>query len=215
VFRDPAPRAVLAVTAAVGVAFGGIDVSTVAYARAHGLGTLSGAMLALFALGSGLSGLLFGARAARGGAPERRFLVAAGLMSVALWLPFAAPTVAAMVPLVLLTGATVSPTMISANAVMERLVAPEARTEGFGWLGVALGAGISAGAPLAGAMVDHHGARSGFAVVAAAGALIGLAALSGRQALLAARDGDRPATGDGGGGAAPAAARGLAVGDQA
>ncbi|OHV36974.1 MULTISPECIES: MFS transporter [Pseudofrankia] len=182
VFRDPAVRALLLVTFSVGVSFGGVDLSSVAYGRAAGLGALSGFTLALFAFGSGLSSLLYGARASASG-PTRRFLVAAALMSVAMWLPLAAPNPAVLLPLLVLAGATASPTLISANALMERLMPPEARTEGFAWLQVALVAGISAGAPLAGALIDRHGPRAGFAVVAGAGVMIGLAVLSARRAL--------------------------------
>jgi len=186
VFREPALRSLLVVILAVGVAFGGADVTTVAFGRAHGLGSFAGVLLALFALGSGMSGLFWGARPA-GGAFARRFLRAAGLMAVALWLPLAAPNVPLLVPLLVITGATVAPTLIGANTVMERFVPAAARTEGFAWLQVALVTGISVGAPLAGAVVDHSGTRAGWAVCAGAGVLIGLAALGGRRALLAAR----------------------------
>ncbi|MBL7523329.1 MFS transporter, partial [Frankia sp. CNm7] len=173
VLRDPAPRALLLVVCVVGITFGAIDLSTVAFAREHGLGGFSGVMLGLFAFGSGLSGLLFGARG--GGPVARRFLAATGLMAVGLSLPLAGVNVVAMVPLVVLAGATVAPVLISANALMERLVPAEARTEGFAWLQVALVTGISAGSPLAGALVDAHSARAGFVVVAAGGVLVGLA----------------------------------------
>jgi MFS family permease len=190
VLRDPGPRALLVVMLAVGVTFGAVDVTTVAYGRAHGLGAFSGALLALWSLGSGTSGLFFGSRQSGAGF-ARRFLVAAACMAVTLWLPLAAPGVAVLAPLVLLAGATVAPTLIGANTVMERLVPASARTEGFAWLQVAIVTGISAGAPMAGSAVDHVGARAGFGVLAAGGTLVGLASLAGRRALLAA-----PAAGD-------------------
>jgi len=186
VFRDPAVRALLVVTLAVGVSFGGVDLAAVAYGRAAGLGALSGLILGLFAFGSGLSSLRFGARAAARG-PADQFLAATAMMAVAMWLPLAAAGhTAALLPSMVLAGATASPILISANALMERLMPPAARTEGFAWLQVALVTGISAGTPLSGALVDRHGPRGGFAVVAGAGVLVGLAALAGRRALLAA-----------------------------
>ncbi|ADP80988.1 MFS transporter [Pseudofrankia inefficax] len=192
VFRDPALRALLLVLLAIGVSFGATDVTTVAFGRQHGLGAFSGVLLALFALGSATSGLFWGARPA-GAAFARRFLIACGFMAFALWLPLAAPNVALLVPLVVITGATVAPSMVGANTVMERLVPPAARTEGFAWLQVALVTGISAGAPAAGATIDRFGARSGWAVAACAGVLVGLAALGGRRALLGAPAADGPA----------------------
>ncbi|WP_045878798.1 MFS transporter [Pseudofrankia sp. DC12] len=204
VFRDPALRALLLVLVAVGVSFGATDVTTVAFGRQHGLGAFSGVLLALFALGSATSGLFWGARPA-GDAFARRFLVACGCMAFALWLPWAAPNVPLLIPLVVLTGATVAPSMAGANTVMERLVPAAARTEGFAWLQVALVAGISAGAPLAGATIDRFGARSGWAVAAGAGVLVGLAALGGQRAVLGARVGPE-------GPAGPATPGAVAVG---
>ncbi|OHV45611.1 MFS transporter [Pseudofrankia sp. BMG5.36] len=184
VFRDPAVRALLVVIFSVGVCFGGVDLAAVAYGREGGLGALSGLVLGLFAFGSGVSSLLYGARASTGG-PTRRFLTAAALMAAAAWLPLAAPNTAVLLPFMVIAGAGASPTLISANALMERLMPPEARTEGFAWLQVALVTGISAGTPLAGALIDRYGPRAGFTVVAGAGVLVGLAALSARRALLA------------------------------
>jgi MFS family permease len=186
VFRDPALRALLLVLLAVGISFGATDVTTVAVGRQHGFGPFAGVLLALFALGSGTSGLYWGTRAA-GDAFARRFLTACGFMAVALWLPLAAPNVPLLIPLVIITGATVAPSMVGANTVMERLVPAAARTEGFAWLQVALVTGVSAGAPLSGSVVDRFGGRAGWAVAAGAGVLVGLAALGGRRALLAAR----------------------------
>ncbi|ONH32885.1 MFS transporter [Pseudofrankia asymbiotica] len=193
VLRDPAVRALLVVIFSVGVCFGGVDLSAVAYGRERGLGALSGLVLGLFAFGSGMSSLLYGARASAGG-PTRRFLTAAPLLAVAAWLPLAAPNTAVLLPFMVIAGAGASPTLISANALMERLIPPEARTEGFAWLQVALVTGISAGAPLAGALIDRYGPRAGFTVVAGAGVLVGLAALSARRALRAAEPAGRPAT---------------------
>lgn len=200
VFRDSGVRALLAVIFAVGVAFGGLDLASVAFGRAEGLGALSGLVLGLFAFGSGVSSLLYGARASTR-PPGHRFLTAATAMAVAIWLPLAAPNTATLLPIMLVAGATCAPTLVSANALMERLMPPGARTEGFAWLQVALITGISVGTPLAGALIDWHGPRAGFAVVAGAGLLVGLAAQGARRALLAAgaadpADGSLAAVGD-------------------
>jgi MFS family permease len=185
VFRDPATRALLVVFLAIGVAFGGVDLGTVAFARAEGLGALSGLILALFAAGSGACGLVFGARAG-GGALARRFLICAATMAVGMWLPLAAGSVVVLGPLAVLAGATAAPTLISGNALMERLTPAASRTEGFAWLQMALVTGVAIGAPATGRLIDAHGSRWAFAVVAAAGVLIGLAAATGCRPLLAA-----------------------------
>ena len=69
VLRDPALRALLLTVLAVGATFGATDVTTIAYGREHRLGAFAGVLLAVWSLGSGLSGLYFGARAP-GGAPR-------------------------------------------------------------------------------------------------------------------------------------------------
>ncbi|MBX6390453.1 MAG: MFS transporter [Frankia sp.] len=184
VLRSPAPRALVLVHVAIGLAFGAVDLSAVAFARDEGFGALSGVMLGLYACGSGVSGLLFGARSSTLG-PARRFLRCAAVMSAALWLPLAAPNAIAAVPLMLLAGASTAPTLISSNALMERLMPAGARTEGFAWLQMAVVTGIAAGAPLAGAVIDGHGGRMGFIVAGVAGVLVALGVAASRRALLA------------------------------
>ncbi|SNQ50863.1 Arabinose efflux permease family protein [Frankia canadensis] len=182
IMRQPAARVLVAIVFAIGVGFGGVDVSMVAFAREQGLAAVGGLLLGLFATGSGVAGLLHGARASHR-PPRARLLRAVALLAAGFALPLAGVTVWAMIPLAVLAGATAAPTMISANATMERLVPPRSRTEGFAWLTMAVASGVALGAPVAGHLVDGGGARLGFLVPAAAGLLAGLAALCGRRCL--------------------------------
>ncbi|MCK9896421.1 MFS transporter [Frankia sp. AgB32] len=182
IMRRADARTLVAIVFAIGIGFGGLDVSMVAFAREQGLAALGGLLLGLFATGSGVAGLLGGAR------PQRRPLRERLLRSVALLaggfaLPLAGVTVAAMIPLALLAGATAAPTMIGVNAMMVRLVPARARTEGFAWLTMAVASGLSVGSPLAGRLIDHGGARLGLVVPAAAGLSAGLTALLCRNRL--------------------------------
>lgn len=177
--RRPATRALIVVFVAVGIGFGGVDVAMVAFAREEGLAGAGGLLLGLFAAGSGTAGLIYGARAHH--RPLRsRFLFSAGCMTAGLALPLAGVTVAAMAPLAILAGATVAPTLINGNALMERLMPAEARTEGFAWLTMAVVSGAALGSPVAGQLIDSGGARLGLTVPAGAGLLIGLAAVMSR-----------------------------------
>jgi MFS family permease len=60
----------------------------------------------------------------------------------------------------------------TADAV-SRMVPEDVRGEAMGWHGSSLTLGLAIGAPLAGAAIDGVGSWAGFAVVGAAGLLIG------------------------------------------
>ncbi|WP_261557980.1 MFS transporter [Frankia tisae] len=182
IMRRPDTRTLVAIVFAIGIGFGGIDVAMVAFAREEGLAAVGGLLLGMFAAGSGISGLISGAR--RPDRPLRaRLLRSVALLTVGFALPLAGVGVAAMIPLAVLAGATVAPTMINSNAMMERIVPPQARTEGFAWLTMAAVGGLAVGSPLAGRLTDAGGARLGYVVPAGAGLLAGLTALLRRQHL--------------------------------
>jgi MFS family permease len=67
--------------------------------------------------------------------------------------------------------------MIIAMALVESNVPGHRLTEGLTWLVTGLGAGVAAGAALAGWVVDHYGVRAGFWTAVGAGAVVLLAAL--------------------------------------
>ncbi|MCM3924187.1 MFS transporter [Frankia sp. AiPs1] len=182
IMRRPDTRTLVAIVFAIGIGFGGIDVAMVAFAREEGLAAIGGLLLGMFAAGSGISGLITGARPHN--RPLRaRLLRSIELLTFGLSLPLAGVGVATMIPLTVLAGATVAPTMIDANAMMERIVGPGARTEGFAWLTMAVVGGLAVGSPLAGRLIDTGGARLGYLVPAGAGLLAGLTALLGRRHL--------------------------------
>jgi predicted MFS family arabinose efflux permease len=79
-----------------------------------------------------------------------------------------------MIPLVVLAGVAVSPSLISSFTLAEVLVPRAAVTEAFTWIGTALGLGVAVGASGAGKIVDAYGANFAFLVATAAA---GVAAL--------------------------------------
>ncbi len=79
--------------------------------------------------------------------------------------------------------------MIIAMALVESSVPGHRLTEGLTWLVTGLGAGVAAGAALAGWVVDHHGVGAGFWTAVCAGAIVLLAALPVRRASVAVRAG--------------------------
>lgn len=156
--------------ACVGVVFGVIEVSMVAFAQERGSSASSGWLLALVAVGSAVAGLAYGARTWSTPLPRRYLLsllgLAAGVVPLLL-----APSVLLMAPAALLAGFAISPTLIAAVGMVDALVPPRARTEGFTWLTSGLGLGVAVGAAAAGAVADTAGARPAF-LVALAGALL-------------------------------------------
>ena len=167
----------------VGVLFGSVEVSMVAFSEQRGSASGGGVLLALVACGSAVAGLLYGTLHWRA-SPRRRYLLGTLFLAVGLLPLLVAPSVAAMAPAALLAGFAISPVLIVAFGLVEDLVPPAARTEGFSWLNSGLGIGVAGGFAVSGAVAEASGARTGF-VLALGGALAaGAVALVARDTLL-------------------------------
>ena len=79
----------------------------------------------------------------------------------------------------LIAGVAISPTLISAMALVERLVPAAKLTEGMAWTTTGLALGVAFGSSVGGWVVDASGAPSGYWVPLTAGALGVLVALTG------------------------------------
>jgi predicted MFS family arabinose efflux permease len=183
----------------MGAMFGGAEVATVAFADEHGATTLSGLMLAIWALGSLLSGVVTGAVRLRG---SNRTRFRWGLLALAVLL-FPLPFVDGFVPLAVvlfLAGFAISPTLIAAVATIEEMVPANRITEGITLFTTGLGAGVAPGAAAVGVVVDAAGASASYWVTsgtAVAGAAIafGTAFVSTPSARRDHRPPDRPGEG--------------------
>jgi predicted MFS family arabinose efflux permease len=180
--RSPGLRTVIIATGLAGATFGAIEVAVPAACQAAHAANATGALLALWGLGSMLGGIA----AARAGAPTdgarwmALMLAALGIGDLAL-VPVTSPS--GLAPLLLISGAAIAPLLATASSIIARL-APEGRSaEAFAWLSTAIGLGLAAGSSLAGALVDASGPGAGFAVAAAAG-LVACAVTSARRASL-------------------------------
>lgn len=153
-----------------GVLFASADASTVALAEELGQKQWSGAVLAVFAVGSLLGGLAYGSRVwARSLAS--RLLWGVSVTGVGAASFFLAPTLAVLAVLMFLTGLAIAPTMAVGDGVTHALVPRSRLTEGMTWTRTGMDLGIAAGAWLAGALIDRAGSSGGFAVTACAGIL--------------------------------------------
>ena len=160
----------VACAGAMGFMLGGTEVATVAYSDEQGAKPLAGLVLALWALGSLLAGVVTGAlRTSTSNASRFRWgmLVLAILM---LPLPFIHDFVLLAGGL-FLAGFAISPTLIASFAWIEETVPPGRLTEGITFFITGLGAGVAPGAAVVGVVIDHAGVSASFAVTVAVGFL--------------------------------------------
>lgn len=169
----------------MGAIFGATDVAVVAFTEELGHRSAAGVVLAVFALGSGLAGFVYGARHWRG--PQwRRFGIGMVALGVGVGLFGIVGSIPALAAAMLAVGMAIAPTLIAGNGLVAELVPAGRLTEGLTWVGTALGVGVSVGAWAGGVMVDRSGSGGGFAVVMAAGGVAALTALLALPTLRAA-----------------------------
>jgi MFS family permease len=159
----------------LGTLFGAAEVTTVAFAEELGDKGFAGPLLALWALGSLISGLVTGAIHWRRG-PDHRVRWGSAAMMAAM-LPLALiGSVAEMSLALFVAGFAIAPTLIATMSLTERTV-PHARlTEGMAIMHTGIVAGVAPGATLAGVVIDAYGASPAYLVAAAAGLVSALAA---------------------------------------
>ncbi|RHA37044.1 MFS transporter [Cellulomonas rhizosphaerae] len=164
VLRTPAMLVLVLVFVAMGSIFGANDVSTVAFADEAGQKNLAGPVLAVFAAGSLVSGLLYGTRHWKRPL-HQRFANGMIALAVGVSLFFLVDSLWMLAAVMFVTGFAIAPTLINGNALVQQLVPPERLTEGLTWVGTALGVGVSVGSSIAGAQIDADGSHAGFRVV--------------------------------------------------
>ncbi len=176
---------------AVGTLFGAIDVVVIGFAEAEGAKALSGAVLAVFAGGSLVAGLVYGL-ARLPGTLAARFVATALVFGLAAQLLWTVGSLPVLVGCGFLAGLTIAPVLVSGTTLVESRVARGVLTESLAWTITGLTVGVTVGSALAGAAVDHWGAQQAFAVPALAAAFAGVVALAGAP-LLRERPADVPA----------------------
>ncbi|ALG13755.1 MFS transporter [Kibdelosporangium phytohabitans] len=149
-----------------------IDMTIVAWARDVNLPILAGVLAAVWAVGSGIGGLIAGGLT---GKPRLTRRVVLNLIGVAALVPVLPPVFEPASPwllglVLLLGGAAIAPAAAAANAILGELAPAERRTEAYGWLSTASTTGFAVALPTSGLLLDHGGPS-----VAAAGAVVFLA----------------------------------------
>lgn len=161
---------------ALGALFGSTEVVTVAFSEELGAKSASGPLLAVWALGSLVSGVVTGAVSWRAPSATRfRIGITALALSLAP-LPFVRGF-PLMIVVLFVAGFAISPTLIAMTAWVEETVPTSRLTEGMAVLHTGIGAGVAPGAVAAGAVIDRAGASPGYWVPVIAGVVGALSAL--------------------------------------
>jgi MFS family permease len=166
-------RTLVAATLPVGFCFGAVEVTFPAFCEDVATRSTAGLLLAIWSLGSGVGGILYGAR--HWTLPAFRRYTRCALALPLGFLPLAFPSsVAVMAPFAFISGLSIAP-LISTGSHVVGDIAPEgAVTEAYTWPITALVIGISLGNAVAGAIAGSSGWRESF-VVAACAAIVGAA----------------------------------------
>jgi MFS family permease len=166
----PGMLAVAVVAILMGVVFGAFEVVTVAFATEAGHRGQAGVLLAFYAFGSLISGVIVGIIHFKTPLMKRLALQTAFFALVCIPLPFV-KTIPQLAVAAFVAGLAISPLLISAFTLVEKLV-PESRfTEGITWMTTGLGLGVALGAPIAGHIVDVSQAANGYFIVLGAALL--------------------------------------------
>ena len=176
VMRSGGMVAIALVFVFVGAVFGATDVATLAFAKEQGSPGAAGPVLAVFAAGSLIAGLLFGSRHWAGPA-WRRFVVGVVVLAAGTALFVVVTDLVTLAVVMFVVGLTIAPTMVTGNALIRDLVPSGQLTEGLAWASTSMGVGVSFGASIAGSRVDAVGSHGGFLVVVVAAGLAVVTAL--------------------------------------
>lgn len=158
------------VAVGLGCLFGAMEVATVAFAEESGDRGYAGWLLAGWAFGSMLAGLVLGSLPGPGN-PLRRLRVGAALLAATVAVAALAQAPLLLGLLLVLSGLAIAPTVIAATTLAEVASPPTRVTEGITWMTTGLTIGVAPGAALAGAAVDAWGASVAFVVPVAGGVL--------------------------------------------
>ena len=168
----PVVRVLLLVFIGTGTLFGSVEVITVAFAQEHGHESAAGLLLGVYALGSMIAGIGYGAVHFAKPLPRKLLLLLLCMAVTAALLPFASD-LWMLAGLLLLAGFTIAPTLITAFALLEELVPTALLTEGLTVGTTGLAFGVTIGGSIGGPLIDDVGAQHAY-LLSAGGAFTAL-----------------------------------------
>ena len=166
----------------LGTIVGTVDVVSVAFAQHQGEPAAASIVLSVYALGSCLAGLVFGSLKLNMPLP-RLFLLGALATAITMVPLMWANSIITLAAAMFVAGLFFAPTLITAMALVENIVAPAKLTEGLTWMITGLGMGVALGAVVGGWVIDAYGAPAGFRVSLIAGLGMLLFAIAGYRLL--------------------------------
>lgn len=168
----------VAVSISLGIIFGSAEVIIAAFTKEQGHQGAAGVVLAIWAAGSLIAGLVVGAMP-RPADPAHRLRWSI----LVLALLFGPMALLSDIPLLAIGmffgGFMISPTLISMVNLIESEMPASRLTEALTWSTTGMSVGIAPGAAVVGSVIDAHGASAGFLVPLAAGVVGAIVAWSG------------------------------------
>lgn len=162
---------------ALGAMFAAAEVSTVAFSGEQHAKSYAGVLLALWALGSMIAGLVTGTFHWKRSAISRVRVGSVLLALVMVPMTFVG-SMPAMGLALFVAGFAIAPTLIASMGATEQMVPGPRLTEGIAIMHTGIAAGLAPGAALAGLMIDAHGASPSYVVALGAGVIGAVAALA-------------------------------------
>ncbi|WP_134322264.1 MFS transporter [Cumulibacter soli] len=170
------------VALAMGTVLGTFELVLTAFAREQGSGSMAGVLIAALAIGSMLSGLVWGTIDWL--APlNRRLVLLLGALTLATLPTLIISNIWLMTLFVAVCGIAVSPSLITMFTICEEIVPREQTNEGFTWLGTMLALGVAVGTSLSGVVTDEYSPNLAFGVGTVAVAVAGLVVWAGNRKL--------------------------------
>ncbi|TFB63023.1 MFS transporter [Cryobacterium sp. Hz7] len=155
--------AILIALLGVGVVLGTVEVVAPAVADSQGSVGLAGILLAAFAAGSAVGGLLYGQRTWRNSL-VKRLLISSTLMTVLCALLAALGSVAVLGFGLVVVGFFLAPSLVTGYLLADDITAVEVRTEASSWINTAVNAGAAVAAVMVGLAMDAVESRLGFII---------------------------------------------------
>ncbi|MET3804979.1 MFS family permease [Nakamurella sp. UYEF19] len=176
--RQPGFLSVLVAIAGAGIVIGIVEVAAPAFAQREGAPAMSGLLLAAFAAGSALGGLVLGHREWTT-SPSTRLLVFGSMMAVLSGTLVLAPGLPALGFGLAVVGFFLAPSLVTGYLLADHLTSPAVRTEASSWINTAVNSGAAAASAVAGLLIDARSTGTAFTVGAIAAVICVAAAAPG------------------------------------
>ena len=155
----------LGTVAFMGASFGAIEISTAAHAEQHGHAALVGPLLAAWAAGSLVGGLII-ARSGPPADPARRLTAMLAATAAADGLVALAPSPVVLGLALVAAGACIAPAFATLYAMVADVARQGTLTESYTWLMTGIAGGVAAGSATAGALIDAWSTHASLAMAA-------------------------------------------------